>query len=559
MKESRRSLTFLPLVMWLALLLIPAGPGIAIAASGAQDSLTVQSDTAKKSKEDFVYLLNADEIRFSKQINPDAQLLVGNVVFRHDSMYMYCDSALFFQASNSFNAYNNVRMEQGDTLALYGDSMYYNGDTRLARVRNNVRLENRNMMLTTDSLNYDRNLSLGYFFDGGTLVDSLNTLTSDYGQYNTSTEFATFIRDVELVSPDYVINTDTLNYNTAVHMAFVTTPATIVSDENVINTDRAVFNTDTKEAFLMHRSVMTQDGDARRMTGDSIYYSDASGIMEGFGNVIVENFKDKANIIGEYMFYDQNVDSAVVTGNALAIEYSARDSLFIHADTFKVITRTDQNDSVLFRQVRAYNKVRAYRIDMQMVCDSLVFDSSDSCLTMYRDPIVWSDNQQILGEVIKAYMNDSTLEWAHIIGQALYVQEIDSACYNQIAGREMRAFFKDGNIAKATVDGNVEVVYFAIDSDSLMIGMNTTQASNLTAYFDVKEISSIVIHEKSNGVLYPMSQIPEEKRYLKSFSWFDHLRPFSQYDIFYWRGKQASEQLKTTSNKAVPLPSLKNR
>lgn len=557
---SGRGLKFLMLSVWL-LLLVLSGPGGVFAASSARDSLMEEeTDSASTSgNETFVYLLNADEIRFSKLINPDAQMLVGNVVFRHDSMYMYCDSALFFQASNSFNAYNNVRMEQGDTLAMYGDSLYYDGEARLARVRNNVRLENRSMVLLTDSLNYDRNLNLGYFFNGGTLLDSLNTLTSDYGQYNTTTEFATFMHDVELVSPDYVINTDTLNYNTAVHIAFITTPATIVSDENVINTDRAVFNTDSKDAVLMNRSVLTQNDDGRRMTGDSICYSDATGIMEGFGNVIVENFQDNANILGEYMFYDQNLDSAVVTGNALAIEYSTRDSLFIHADTFKVITRTDENDSVLFRQVRAYNRVKAYRFDMQMVCDSLVFDSSDSCLTLYRDPIVWSENQQILGEVIKAYMNDSTLDWAHVIGQALFVQQVDSACFNQIAGREMKAFFKDGNITKATVDGNVEVVYFPIDSDSLMIGMNTTQSSNLTAYFDLKEISSIVIHEKSSGVLYPMSQIPEEKRYLKSFSWFDHLRPFSQYDIFYWRGKQASEQLRTTPNRRVPLPTLNNR
>ena len=46
---------------------------------------------------DWVYLLNADLIRFDSYINPDAQRLMGNVVFRHDSMYMYCDSALFYK------------------------------------------------------------------------------------------------------------------------------------------------------------------------------------------------------------------------------------------------------------------------------------------------------------------------------------------------------------------------------------------------------------------------------------------------------------------------------
>ena len=158
---------------------------------GALVLLAVTSVFAGRN-EDFVYLENADEIRYSQRLNPDAQLLVGNVVFRHDSMYMYCDSALFFQAANSFNAYKNIRVEQGDTLFMFGDSLYYDGTLRLARVRDNVRLENRDMILLTDSLNYDRNRSLGYFFKGGVLLDMDNTLTSEYGQYDTNLGVAVF-------------------------------------------------------------------------------------------------------------------------------------------------------------------------------------------------------------------------------------------------------------------------------------------------------------------------------------------------------------------------------
>jgi len=520
---------------------------------------TVPADSSAQPQETLVYLINADEIRFSKRINPDAQVLVGNVTFRHDSMYMYCDSALFYQKDNSFDAYFNIRLEQGDTLAMYGDSLYYDGNTRIARVRDNVVLENRNMTLLTDSLNYDRNLNLGYFFDGGTLMDSLNTLTSDYGQYNTVTKFATFKDSVELQSPDYNIKSDTLIYNTEIYTAFIVSPARIVNGDNLIVTDRAVFNTNTNEGTLLDRSVVHHDNDARQITGDSLYYNDGDGIVKGFGNVIVQSFKDNADILGDYAFYDSNKDSAVVTGRAQAIEYSTPDSLFIHADTFKLVTRRDTCDSIVMRQIRAYNKVRSYRSDMQMVADSMVFNALDSCLTLYRDPILWSGNQQVLGETILFYMNDSTIDWAHIIGQALYVQQIDSIYYNQISGREMKAYFKNGNISRATVEGNVMVVYFPFDSDSIMIGMNTTEASNLTAYFEEKQIRQIVVHDRSNGVLYPMSQIPVGKDFLTNFGWFDRIRPFNRWDIFNWRGKMAGEQLKSTQNKKAPLPSLKNR
>ena len=510
---------------------------------------------------DYVYLLNADLIRFESYINPDAQRLMGNVVFRHDSMYMYCDSALFFKEANSFNAYHNVRVEQGDTLFLYGDSLFYDGNVRLLRVRDNVRLENKTMILLTDSLNYDRNTGLGWFFDGGTLLDEESTLISEYGQFDTNTKLATFIDGVSMESPDYTLKTDTLLYNTDIHTAYITCPTEIVNEENLITTSRGQFNTDNNNAVLLDRSVVVnRDGD-NKMTGDSIVYDKASGIMKGYGDVIVNNYKDKVDVNGEYAFYNQNNDSAVVTGKALLTEYSMGDTLFVHADTFRLVTfYNEAGDSVIERQMRGFYKVRAYRFDMQMVADSMVFTSVDSSLTLYHDPIVWNEDQQVLGEKIIFYMNDSTIDWAHVIGQALFVQRNDTVHYNQITGREMKAYFINGDIDRTDVLGNVQAVFYPLDGDSAMIGMNTTEASNLTIYFKMRAVDRIVVRSRSNGVMYPMEKIDEKKMYLSNFNWFDRIRPRDPDDVFYWRGKRVEEQLKDkSSNKEVPLPTLNRR
>ena len=507
---------------------------------------------------DYVYLLNADLIRFESYINPDAQRLMGNVVFRHDSMYMYCDSALIFKEANSFNAYHNVRVEQGDTLFLYGDSMFYDGNTRLLRVRDNVRLENKTMILLTDSLNYDRNTGLGWFFDGGTLLDEESTLISEYGQFDTNTNLATFIDGVSMESPDYTLKSDTLLYDTDLHTAYITSPTEIVNDDNFITTSRGQFNTDSNNAILLDRSVVINNEGDNRMTGDSIVYDKASGIMKGYGDVIVNNYKDKVDVNGEYAFYNQNNDSAVVTGKALLTEYSMGDTLFVHADTFRLVTfYNEAGDSVIERQMRGFNKVRAYRFDMQMVADSMVFTSVDSSLTLYHDPIVWNEDQQVLGEKIIFYMNDSTIDWAHVIGQALFIQRNDSVHYNQITGREMKAYFKNGDIDKADVIGNVLAVFYPLDADSAMIGMNTTEASNLTIYFKMRAVDRIVVRSRSNGIMFPMDKIDEKKMFLANFNWFDRIRPRDPEDVFYWRGKRVEEQLsKNSSIKEVPLPTL---
>ena len=508
---------------------------------------------------DYVYLLNADVIRFEEWINPDAQRLIGNVVFRHDSMYMYCDSALFYQERNSFDAYHNVRAEQGDTLFLYGDSLFYDGNTRLLRVKDNVRLENKTMILLTDRLNYDRNTGLGWFFDGGTLLDEESTLISEYGQFDTNTKMAVFMDGVSLENPDYTLTSDTLHYNTDIHMAYLNSPATIINEDNVINTRHGRFNTETKSAVLLDRSVVEQSGGENRMTGDSIVYEKELGEMEGFGDVVINNYKDKLDVHGEYVYYNQNIDSAVVTGKALLIEYSTGDSLFLHADTFRLVTFYDEtHDSVVERQVRGFNKVRAYRPDLQMVADSMVFTTVDSSLTLFFDPIVWNEDQQVLGEKIVFYMNDSTIDWAHVIGQALFVQKNDTIHYNQIAGREMKAYFRNGEIDRTDVIGNVQAVFYPLDGDSAMIGMNTTEASNLTAYFKMRTVNQIVIHKHSNGVMYPMDKIDVSKMYLPNFQWFERIRPVDAEDVFYWRGKKVEEQLKkSNSTKEVPLPTLK--
>ena len=509
----------------------------------------------------FVYLLNADVILYQERINPDAQRLVGNVVFRHDSMYMYCDSALFFQNRNSFNAYHNVRAEQGDTLFMYGDSLFYDGNTKLLRVRDNVRLENRSMILLTDSLNYDRNTGLGWFFDGGTLLDEESTLISEYGQFDTSTKLATFIDGVSMESPDYTLTSDTLLYNTDSHTAFLVSPTTIVNEDNVINTRHGHFNTDNNSAVLLDRSVVEHGHGQNRMTGDSIIYDKEAGYMKGFGNVIINSYKDKVDAHGEYVYYNQENDSAVVTGRALLIEYSSGDSMFVHADTFRIRSLYNEaRDSVIERQMHAFNKVRAYRVDMQMVADSMVFRSADSSLTLYYDPILWNEGLQILGEKIVFYMNDSTIDWAHVIGQALFIQMNDREHYDQIAGREMRAYFRNSEIHHADVKGNVRVVYYPLDSDSSMIGMNTTEGPSLTAYFQMRQVNKLVVYGQSNGVLYPMDQIDSNKMYLPEFNWFDWIRPRDPEDVFYWRGKRIDQQLrKSNSNKEVPLPTLDGR
>ena len=510
-------------------------------------------DQRPEQKKTRVDLLYADEAQADEKQRPDVQVLVGSVKLRHDSMYMYCDSALIFEKINSVEAFGNVRMEQGDTLFIYGDYLYYDGMSQLAMLREHVRMINHNTELVTDSLNYDRLYNLGYYFEGGKLTDEQNVLTSVWGEYSPATKLAVFNHDVVLTNPKFVLTSDTLKYSTLTKIATILGPSDIVSDENHIYSERGIYNTNTEQAELLDRSVLTNNG--KKLVGDSLFYDRKMGYGEAFDNVRMNDSINRNMLTGDYCFYNELTQNAVATKRAVAIDYSQGDSLFMHADTLRMLTFNLNTDSV-YREMRAYHKVRAYRTDVQAVCDSLVYNSKDSCVTMYTDPILWYGSQQLLGEEIKIYVNDSTIDWAHIINQALAVEQKDSIHYNQVSGKEMKAFFVDGEMRQVDVNSNVYVIFYPMEeTDSTLIGLNSSEGSFLRMFLkDRKMDKGAFLDQGGSGILYPMDQIPPDKYKLPSFVWFDYVRPRNKEDIFEWRGKKAGQTLQK-SDRQMPSTS----
>ena len=229
-----------------------------------------QVPSANRQQKNKVFLEHADYLVADEKISTEYQILRGNVIFRKEGVFMYCDSAYFYDSSNSLDAFGNVKMIQGDTLFVYSDVMYYSGTDEIAQLRYNVKLENKDMTLYTDSLDYDMVANLGYYFEGGRIVDSENELVSIYGQYDPDTKDSEFLFDVELRNEKYVMRTDTLHYNTATHIANIVGPTTIVSDSNIIYSQRGWYNTETDKATLYDRSLLVGNKGIK-LTGDTLY------------------------------------------------------------------------------------------------------------------------------------------------------------------------------------------------------------------------------------------------------------------------------------------------
>ena len=510
----------------------------------------------KRPKGERVYLLHADELRYDMfGRNPDAQIVKGKVSFMHQGGHLTCDSAYFYQGTNSVKAFGHVHYRQGDTLSLTCERAEYDGMMQMMHARRNVVLHHRRQTLKTDSLDFDRLYNMANFFDGGTLIDGKDRLVSDWGEYHTETREAKFVFNVKLRSGKDVVTTDTLYYDVPTSTAHMVGPSKIVSGSSVVHTADGYYDTKTDKAKLFGRSTLV-DKD-KSITGDSLYYV-KNGESTGYGNVVYVDKKNKNSLTCNYLRYNEKTGMGFATKRPVAIDYSQKDTLWMHSDTMRIYTFNINTDSV-YRKVHAYPHVRAFRNDMQAICDSLVFNSKDSCMTMYKDPVIWNANRQMLGEEIRAYMADSTIRFAHVIGQALSIEQMpDSVHYNQITSSEMKSYFEKGEMKMTEAIGNVQTVYYMTnDKDSSLVGLNYLETDTMRMYLGAARKLDKIWTNKFTSTMYPITQVPPAKYKLPNFAWFEDLRPKDKNDIFVWRGKSSGTELKSIKRHAAPLQSLK--
>ncbi len=502
---------------------------------------------ANRYQRDKVFLERANEMRAEQ--GKDYQIVVGDVEFRKGDMFMYCDSAHFYDNPGALQAYGNVRMEQGDTLFVYADELNYADSTQLAILYadtgKKVRLINKDVTLTTDVFNYDMGIELGYYEVGGVLTDKENRLDSWYGEYSPSSKDALFKENVHLNSlgenDTLDIYTEEMLYNTLTHIAILDTTSTIISADGTIYTTSGVYNTETSQADLYHRSLVVASN-GNTLTGDTLYYDRNLGFGEAFGNIELTDTTNKVILNGDYGFYFEIADSALVTGRALAKEYSSpSDTLYMHGDTirtFIVITPEQAlNDSVTVpadttHHLIAAPHVKFFRNDLQGLCDSMTFVQRDSMMYMNYHPVVWNESKQIFGNVIQVHLRDSTADWARLPEFGFMAEWIDEEFYNQLTGKEMYATFANGTIKHLDVSGNVQAIMLPMENDSTYNKIANLESSFLSADFKNQTIEYLKMWPETPGTMTPLYLAKKSLFYLPQFRWLEPLRPTSPQDVF---------------------------
>ncbi len=524
-----------------------------------------------------VEIVNAGSLKSSNDIADGAKRLIGDVQFKHENALLFCDSAYFYK-DNSLDAFGHVRIQQSDGVTLYGDLLKYNGDNRMAVLTNNVRVDKGDMQLTTDVLNYDIATGTGFYNTPGKIVSKENVLTSERGSFYSKSNEVHFKKNVVVTNPQFVINCDTMRYNTVTKMTYFLGPTTIKSKENLIYCEDGWYDTGNDlSRFSKNAYINSKE---QKMSGDSLFYDRKQGIGRGFGNVTIIDTAQNITVGGDYAIHYEIDDMSYVTGHALLTQRYDKDTLYLHADTLRVIgdkpkvaivqknadkesknkkdskkgkdskNKKQKNKDEDFpessettlvgkaalstgKRLYAHHKVKFYKNDLQGKCDSMVYTMADSMMRLYGKPVIWSQENQLTADSMKIQTGGKAIQSLELTTGGFITSQEDSARYNQIKGKYIKGYFKKNDLYMIKVDGNGQTIYFAKEKDKIT-SVNLADCGKLNIYMKDKKIDHITFITKPEATLYPLNDIDAKELRLKDFSWRGRERPHSVKDIFSW-------------------------
>lgn len=488
--------------------------------------MTIALSPALSQKVTRIEILNSDSMeKDEKTVN--AIKYIGNVIFRQDEALMHCDSAYYFTEENSVTAYHSIHIEQGDTLDLYGDFLTYDGNEKLAEIRENVKLIDKENILTTHHLDFNLHTNIGYYINGGKIKNGDNDLESGTGFYYSRLKLFHFRDSVVIHNPDYTIYADTLKYNTVTEIAYFLGPTEIISEDNYIYCENGWYDTRKNISQFNENAYFASKGQYLR--GDSLYYERETGLGKAFNDV--ELFDSTQNIVlkGRYAIYTEEPEYALLTDSAQFMQIDEEDTLYVHADTLESVLDT----SGLYKILKAYYKVKIFRVDIQGKCDSLVYLESDSVFQLFSEPVLWSEENQLTSDQINLHLANKKLHYIDLLSSSFIISQEDTVKFNQIKGKNMRGHFINNKLVRIDVKGNGQTIYYAKDQEDL-IGINRAESSDLIIYLKESKIDRINLILAPKATLYPPDGTEEIETILKGFKWLVKYRPGSKEDIFIW-------------------------
>lgn len=469
-----------------------------------------------------VNLKQADQLVGGVKDGERFDRVIGNVIFVQNRTTIYCDSALFYRSKNIVEAFGRVRITEGDSINITANRAEYDGNTRIAKLRNNVIFKKLSTAtLYTNFLDFDRDKNEANYFNGGRLVDSINVLTSQKGYYEVNSNMASFKTKVEVVNPDYNMKSDSLQYNSRHKIIYFRTETVVVDkDKKSFLYEGGEYDTRSQQSDILQGQAESQ---SYTLTGNRIRLDDLRKIYNVKGNVVMTHKEENLTIYGDDAFFDKTKSIAKVFTNAYLTKVSDEgDTLFMTADTLVSI----DSDDPAKKRLLAYRNVKIFKNDLQGLADSLEYRQADSMMFFYKSPVLWTEGNQMTADSISMLIENNTISKIFMVANAFVISTDTLKNFNQIKGRKMTATFKDEALNQVYVEGNGESIYFALDEKTnALMGMNKIICSNIVIRFVESKVNNLSFYTRPEADFIPPHELKKDQRILKGFEWRGSSRP----------------------------------
>jgi lipopolysaccharide export system protein LptA len=476
----------------------------------------------------------------TEELGPDIKVLTDSVVFKHENSIMFCDSALFNYGQNYFDAYGNIIIKKvtkdKDTVYLYGDTLHYYGKKKYAKVRTNVILKKDSLILYTDSLDFDLRTNIGHYFENGLTLNGSDSIKSVFGYYYADENLLFYKKNVEVINPKFKMYCDTLKHNTKIEVSYFLGPTDIISEENHIHCENGWY--DHQKNITQFSKNATLKNKEQLLMGDTIFYDKNKGVGKAFGHVIFKDSLQNVILRGNKSYYNEKTDFTLMTDRALFIQGGeSNDSLYLHADTLQSYKDSIQEDDKfrVYSVIQAFRHVKTYKKDFQSKCDSLVYELKDSTISMYYEPVIWSDSNQLSADSIIIRTYEGEVDIIEMYERAFIISKSDSVHFDQIYGKEMYGYVDNRELYRIDVISEGKSVYFIRDDEEKLIGVNFLECTDMEIYMKDNKVDKVWFFEMPKGKIHPPLELTYDETKLPGFKWDIDYRPFSKDDLFVWK------------------------
>lgn len=484
---------------------------------------------------------------------------------------LYTRRFLFNTLDNVGKFGNGGVVVKGENL-LESDRGYYYANRREVACVERVEMRNETYQLKGDSVIYDLQTDHAYFFDNTNIWNQQGDyLYADRGEYEKPDELYSLTRNGYVLTDKQELWSDSLDYYRATGHLVLRRNIQIDDTEHksLAFGDYGEYWKEPVRALLTRRPAVVsydpQQGDSLFMRADTIWvltvfpFADADTLRSDSLPTQADSAGLRspsrtpgarpsagADSLGHDELSARGADSLARP----ARENASAQTASVDAESASAASEPASVADSMYRMVKAYRDVRMFRSDFQAVCDSLVAFSSDSTIHLYIDPVLWNETNQVTSDVMDVFTEHEQIERVEFVGRPMMITELDTMYYNQVTGKEMTAFFRNNQIFRNDVNGNVQTIYYLQEDDSpRVVNLLVVEGGSMTSYIEQRKVDKIVYRANPVATIYPLDKIPEDQNlFLKDFKWEAERRP-TQRDVFDRRIRPSLRDQKTALRK----------